>query len=241
MTLRRFPNTDEARLKVLKTTYNKSKNINPRDLAFSQATFVKLRYIYPRFMQAYDTHRKSYVNRINAYKNCNDAFKKAKMYLSHFIQVLNLAILRDEVDINERKYLGIDIDDDHVPFIKEEEDLIHWGRKIIKGEKLRVLRGGNPIYNPKIALVNIEFERFITFLRYKENFHNVCERSLLKLEKIREEVDNIILKIWNEVEIHYSELLPNLKRKSAEKYGIKYASKKVKFALISKKLVKAAI
>jgi len=47
MPYRRLPNTDSARIRAMKSALEKGKNLHPFKLAYSQATYVKLKTFLP--------------------------------------------------------------------------------------------------------------------------------------------------------------------------------------------------
>ena len=221
-----YPNTDAARLRSLEVALVKSERISPQDLAFNQVTLMKLKKVIILFKQGLDTHQKTYIKRVNANKEYQKAFKKSKLYLSHFIQVFNFSILRNEIPKMDRKLYNIHVNDSKVPEMNTETELVEWGTKILEGEKQRLAKGGNPIYNPKIAVVRLEFEKFLKHYNSQNTFKHSHEFSIEKLIELRKNVDNVILDIWNQVEAFFSAYSDTEKRERAESYGVKYVLRK---------------
>ncbi len=226
MPYRRLPNTDAARLRALEEANDQAKKTNPMHLAFSQTENMKLKNLLPRYIKILDEHRRSYINRVKTSKAHTQKFNKAKMYLSHFVQVFNLAVIRGEINEKERDYFQLEKGTRSVPVVNTDEELIEWGKKIVHGEQSRIAAGGNPIYNPKIAVVKIEYEKLVSSSIYHNKLVSIHKENIVKLEDMRTEIDKLILCIWNAAELYYSELPPKLKRTSSEKYGIKYINRK---------------
>lgn len=226
MPYRRLPNTDAARLRAIETALKQSENVAPQNLAYNQPTLMKLRKISLHFKQALDIHNKTYIQRVNANKEYQKAFKKSRLYISHFVQVFNFSVIRKEIPKSSRKFYGINTNDSTVPVMNSENELVVWGNKVIKGEKDRLAAGGNAIYNPKIAVVKVEFENFMRLHKSQLTNKNSHELSIKNLIKKRQEADNIIVNIWNQVEEFYSDYQPKDMRRLSEKYGIKYVLRK---------------
>jgi hypothetical protein len=222
MPYRRLPNTDEARLRALKTALKKAENSMPHQLAFNASDFVVLRRVTQALEHAMINHKQTYAERVKKNKEYLASFKKTKLYISHFIQVLNLSIIRNEIPKTARKMYGLSLNDKAVPNMTSETDIIEWGKKIIEGEKERTAKGGSPIYNPKIAVVKIEYEKFIDLHHFQKTLQEIHDRSSLKLSELRVEVDALILRIWNQTEAHFSAGLPEVMRESAIEYGVVY-------------------
>jgi hypothetical protein len=222
MPYRRLPNTDNARLKALKCAFNSGEKLPPFKLAFSQASLQKLKYFLPDFENTIITQKNAFRNQVK--NNCEyiTATKKARLYISHFFQVLNLAIMRGELPPATRKYFDIKENDKKIPSLLTEADIILWGKKIITGEQERISKGLNPITNPTFGIVSVRYEKFIEAHRYQKSLQSTNARSLSKVASQRTEADAIILNIWNEVEEHFCDLPENEKREQAAIYGLVY-------------------
>ena len=149
--------------------------------------------------------------------------KTARLYISHFIQVLNLAVIRSEVRIAHKEYYGLDTSNNNVPDLSTEPALAEWGRKIVDGENKRISQGGIPIYNPTVAKVRVHYDIFMDSYEKQKNLQSLTARSLDTLASMRAEADGLILDIWNQVEKKFEEVTPNEKRLDlCRDYGIIY-------------------
>lgn len=157
--------------------------------------------------------------------------KTARLYISHFIQVLNLAVLRDEIKAVHKKLYDLP-DANVVPDLLSEASLVEWGKKIIEGEQRRTGQGGIPIYNPTIARVKVHYDIFLDSYERQRNYQALTNRSLDELSSMRERADELILDIWNQVEAKYQDVTPNEDRlDKCRDYGLIYyyrSSEKVK-------------
>jgi hypothetical protein len=226
MPYRRLPNTDEARLRALKTALKTAENKMPNQLAFNASDFVVLRKVAQDLEHAMISHKQTYKDRVKGNKDYLSSFKRTKIYISHFIQVLNLGVIRNEIPKTARKLYGLNINEKSVPPMTSESDILEWGKKVIDGEKERTEKGGSPIYNPKIALVKIEYEKFLDLHFFQKTLQDIHERSCNKLSELRTEVDDLILRIWNQTEEHFSNTLPEKMREGALEYGVVYVYRK---------------
>ncbi len=226
MPYRRLPNTDQARLRALKTALQKGNAISPWDLAYSQKLYLQLKAFLPIYEQAIDQYNFSRDRQAKYGKLLNEQFKIARLYISHFLQVLNFCIIRGEIKPEARVSLGIDINDKAVPEMGTEQQLIHWGEKIIKGEEKRMLYGGNRIYNPSIAIVKIKYEKFLDYYNNHKNLQVTTQKMHSKVAELREKADNLILHIWNEVEENFNQLPGDSKRDKSKEYGVVYVLRK---------------
>jgi hypothetical protein len=226
MPYRRLPNTDTARIKAMKIALEKGKELPPNKLAYSSKTIVKLQKFLPQFDHNLQLYRQTLSTQNKKSKDYNETVRKARLYLTHFIRVMNMAIFRGELPAETRAFYGLATDESTVPTFNTENELMSWGRRIIEGEEFRIKKGGSPITNPTIAVVKVRFENFIESWTY----HNTLSKRTLEYTErninLRKEADEIILQLWNEVEKSHNSLPEETKKKLSEEYGIVYFYRK---------------
>lgn len=226
MPYRRLPNTDSSRLKALKSAFEKGKEIPPFKLAFTQVTFQKVQSFLPSFEHSMTLQKHAYSTQIQKNKEYLNSLKRAKLYISHFIQVMNLAIAREELPTETRKYYGLGTNDKKVPLLNTEAEVIEWGNKIIDGETTRVREGKTPVTNPTIALVRVKYEQFFEAYNFQKTLQKNTHREQKKLAELRQRADEIILDVWNEVEETFKDIPEELRREKAKEYGLVYVYRK---------------
>ena len=159
-------------------------------------------------------------------KQHQETFRKARLYISHFIQVLNFAIARGEMKPDTRKYFDLPSDETKLPQLNTERDVIVWGQKLIDGEQKRIAEGKTPVTNPTIARVKVHYEDFVRLNISQKGLQDNNARALAKISELRGKADRIILNLWNEIEEHYSNEVPSVKREKAAEYGVSYVWRK---------------
>ncbi|MBA7559557.1 hypothetical protein ES708_01172 [subsurface metagenome] len=226
MPYRRLPNTDNSRLKTLQTALSKGKEIPPFKLAFTQKSLQKTQTFLTRFEKAIILHKQAQSRQVENNKKYQKVLKKAKLFISHFIQVMNMAITRSELPASTRTSFGINEKDKALPAFGSEKDISYWGKKLLDVESFRILQRQTPITNPTIAVVKVRYEQFLEAHRFQQILKLRNSLTLEKLSALRDEADEIILSIWNEVESSYKDLPDNLKRERAKEYGLVYIYRK---------------
>lgn len=223
MPYRRLPNTDQARVRALKAAVEKGDIYNVYDLAFSLKTLSEARNFLAKFQTAQIYYTACFANQAKASGKHQANVKTARLYISHFIQVLNLAVLRSEVKAVHKQFYGLPLDNSNVPDLTSEAAMIEWGRKIIEGERRRTAQGGIPIYNPTIAKVKVHYDIFVESYERQKSLQLLTNRSLDTLASMREKADELILNIWNQVEATFQDMVPNEKRlDKCREYGLVY-------------------
>jgi hypothetical protein len=222
MPYRRLPNTDNSRMKALKNALRKGQELPPLKLAFSQQTFNRVKTFVPYFEKAIQMYKSTYDNQVRNNKAYLEKVRKAKLFISHFIQVVNMSIMRGEMNPNTRTYLGIEDYENKVPPLNTESSVIEWGKRLIEGEEKRKMNGLSPVTNPTIALVKVRYDQFLDAYRFQKTLQKDKDRTLNNLAELREQADDIILNIWNEVEETFNDLPNDSKRRKSVEYGLVY-------------------
>lgn len=224
MPYRRLPNTDAARIRALKTALKKGQNLEIDTIAFPFALKQKIEFFLPKFELAINNSKLAKEKQSGNSQKFSEHTRKARLYISHFIQVLNFCIARGELKPSARTFYGLDEKSSKVPPLLTEQDLLQWGEKIIAGEQNRITNGGgNPIYCPSIALVKVNYENFKENYTRQKQFQNNSARESGNVAQFRDEADALILELWNEVERHFENLRDEEeKRHRCEEYGLVY-------------------
>jgi hypothetical protein len=226
MPYRRLPNTDLARLHALQYALRRAQEADYTEqvLPYKMQSDIQ-RFLVP-FENAVMQSKDNYTSKVHANKQYRHVVQNARMYISHFIQVLNLAVIRGEIKKEQKLLYGLDPHQHVVPDLSTDEFLLEWGKKIIEGEQKRMANGGFPIYNPAINKVKVHYDIFCEHQR-QHLFHvQNTERVQGGLEPMRAQADEIIVDIWNRVEDHYKNLLPYAKLMKCQLYGVIYYYRK---------------
>ncbi|HBG56652.1 MAG TPA: hypothetical protein DDX07_01420 [Porphyromonadaceae bacterium] len=226
MPYRRLPNTDSARLKALRTAVEKAADTDFRELSVSphliteaKSTLMHFERLCGRYQQMYDTQ-------VQANKLFMVKAKNARMYLSHFVQVLYMSILRTEIKEEHLSLYGLEECNMIVPDISTNEQLLEWGQKIIEGENARISRGAVPIYNPSIAKVKVMYTLFKEGYQTQKLHQKATTRVQDEVAAYREKVDQLILDIWEEVERDNMDLATDQRLDRNRQYGVVYYYRK---------------
>lgn len=224
MPYRRLPNTDNARIRALKTAIEKSNTF------FSQNVITldiyKLQHLLRNFETAQVRYRDSLEVQATANRKFQRLVKNARLYISHFIQVFNFSVIRNEIKKEVKQLYGIDPSDFTVPDLTSNDSLLFWGENIIKGEQARISQGGTPIYNPTIARVNVAFSLFKDAYFAQKTYQNTTSRQLESLSQQREDIDATLTLVWNQIEKAFAGLPPKERLERCKEYGVVYYLRK---------------
>lgn len=226
MPYRRLPNTDQARIRALEKAIANEYVRKINELAINFKIINEAKSFLRRFISVHYQYEMNLKAQTEANKKYQVQLKTTRLYISHFIQVLNMTILRNEIKKNVKELYGLDGDSYTTPDLTAEIQILKWGERIIKGESERLKRGGVPIYNPTIAKVNVHFDIFKEMQFNQKNYQQSTNRCLEQLSAMREKADEIILEIWNQVEEAFGDSPVKQKIESCQEYGVIYYYRK---------------
>lgn len=226
MPYRRLPKTDQARLHALQRAVQQAANAPYNEQAINYRTLSEAQRFLMQYENQVAQYHANFDSKVTANRQYRHRVRNARMYISHFIQVLNLAVIRGEIKRSQKELYKLDPKSNALPDLTTEEGLIEWGQNIIDGEQQRTAAGGFPIYNPAINKVKVHYEMFkeeyTSHLLHKKTHSRVFEDT----ETLRKQVDEIILSIWDQVEAFYKDELPYAKLRKCQAYGMIYYYRK---------------
>lgn len=220
MPYRRLPKTDKTRLLALQRAVIRAGEAEYTDQAIHYKTLTEAQ----RFLMLFENQMAQYYTNIDTKVSANKQYRhkvrNARMYISHFIQVLNMAVVRGEIKKEHKALYHLSTDNTALPDLTSEQGILEWGEYIIEGEKKRIAQGGFPIYNPAINKVQVHYdifkEQYTAHLTYMKNHSRIYG----DMESMRAEADRIIFDIWNQVEEFYKDELPYAKMTKCKEYGV---------------------
>ena len=226
MPYRRLPNTDLARLHALQNAIQRAQGADYTEQVIPYKTLAEAQRFLVQFENVVMQSKDNYKSTVNANKQYRHIVQNARMYISHFIQVFNLAVMRGEIKREQKLLYGLDPHQHVVPDLSTEELLLEWGKKIIEGEQKRMANGGFPIYNPAINKVKVHYDIFCEHQRQHAFHVQNTERVHDNLEPLRVQADEMILNLWNMIEDFYKNELPYAKMMKCQLYGVIYYYRK---------------
>ena len=220
MPYRRLPKTDQARLHALQRAVQQAGNAAYNDQAINYRTLAEAQRFLMQFENQVAQYHANFDSKVSANRQYRHRVRNARMYISHFIQVLNLSVIRGEIKRQQKELYKLDPKSNSLPDLTTEEGLLEWGKNIIDGEQQRTAAGGFAIYNPAINKVKVHYEIFkedyTSHLLHKKKHTRVYEDT----EVLRKTADEIILSIWDQVEAFYKDELPYAKLQKCQAYGM---------------------
>ena len=152
--------------------------------------------LLPKFETAVDRFKNTYNEQAKANKKHQVHLKNARLYVSHFIQVLNMAVIRQEVKREHKSLYGLATDENTVPDLASESAVLEWGKKVID------------VFKDSYQ---------------EQQYHKLnTQRAQAPIASLREQIDALILELWNIVEERFRDLPNDVRLDTCRSYGVIY-------------------
>ena len=115
MPYRRLPNTDQARLYALQTAVQKASEADFTEQVLTYKTLNEARRFLINFESKVSQYHQNFQSKVSANKKYRHIVQNARMYISHFIQVLNLACIRGDIKKEQKALYKLDINNHILP------------------------------------------------------------------------------------------------------------------------------
>ena len=222
MPYRRLPKTDIARIRTLKTVADLEKQYSLHNVPLSYNLLNRAK----TQLSLFEHHQDMHIENCKKWHINNSKFRVAqnniKLYISHFIQVYNMAVVRGEYKIDGKNYYNLPLDTNALPDLNSEENILLWGKNLIDGERQRVSFGGLPMTNPTISSLKIYYELFRDARTELQFLQIASQRTKENFNVERAKTDLLIKEIWDEIESNFSQLPTEERVAECTKCGIIY-------------------
>ena len=138
MPFRRLPDTDATRGKALDAALKKSTATHESAHLISAGTAAALQTFCPQW-QKETTDRADALGRQTAATSALDAAgQRLRTCASHFFQVFQLGVARGIYSPSGRAVFELSVNEETIPNLTTEADLLQWTDRIVKGDPRRV-------------------------------------------------------------------------------------------------------
>jgi hypothetical protein len=219
-----LPYSDVKRIDGLTVTKDKQASTAPANSPLTTKTATRLTATQPLFAQKIAAREAALQAQGESTSLKSAAQDKARTYISHYFQSFNNGIVRGMFPASHRAFYGIDLTDSAVPQLTNEIEVLHWGDKIKTGDVARLAAGGAPMAMPATEEVNDVCTAYALLVTQHSAFKDAYDTAQEGVADMRLDVDNLILRIWDEVETSLDDEPPASKRRKAREWGVVYHS-----------------
>ena len=121
MPYRRLPNTDKARLYALQNAVQRAQSADYTEQVIPYKMLNEVQRFLVQFENMVMQSKDNYKTSVHANKQYRHIVQNARMYISHFIQVFNLAVIRGEIKKEQKLLYGLDPLNHVVPDLSTEK------------------------------------------------------------------------------------------------------------------------
>ncbi|GHU80368.1 hypothetical protein FACS1894145_6680 [Bacteroidia bacterium] len=207
MYLKRVPETDDAKIRALQAAVDREEINGGQEFILSDEEIEEWRLFITSYEGARFVLKQAVKDSTKSQAEYGELFKNAQLYVSHFIKVLQMTVIRNEIRLDALSDYGFESEKElELPDLSTEEAIVYWGEKIIQGEARRMSRGGYPLYNPAIAKVKVHYELFQDIAHSNKIYKQNVIRQQAVLYEMQKKAESMIRDIWSRVEEKYGNL-----------------------------------
>ena len=227
MIFRFLPNSINSRKNVLEKAHARANSQSLAEMVLMPPTLDKLNISFPKFIKEFNERNIAFSEQAAFTTKENRLQHLLQMCISHFIQGLNFRIQRGIYKPAIRLLYNLELNTTAMPETNTEQSLITVATNLINGEQARSTNRNNG--DTSIPMCNPDIKELQTVLnRYKEVTTQQSEAKTKFFNENKDvldmlpETDKLIKRIYNEVELFYSDLEPSQMRRNAREWGIIY-------------------
>lgn len=225
MPFRQLPQSDTARLQALDAASAKAATVDPANLAFTAESKTTLDTLRPQFQTEVAERGQALAAQTDASKAVREQAARLRMFVSHFFQNLNFGIERGVFAASDRAHYQLDVSQTTLPNMVREADLLTWAGRAVSGEASRTAAGGMAMPFPSAAEVQAELTQYTTLASDQSTKKDTYDDEQADVEALRDDVDGLIVDIWDEVEFTFRRDKPPSLRRKAKQYGVVYVTR----------------
>ncbi len=224
MPFRSLPGSDAARSQALAAALKKSSEIAPENLPISAATAAALTSFVPRWEKEIAERADALGVQTTSTSALDAARTTLREHVSHFIQVYQLGVARGLFSPSGRASYELSVNEETVPALASEADLLTWASRIVKGDPRRSALHSEPaMAMPSAAEVDAALQHYEAKLAVQTTAKDALADEQSDVNDLRPAADRLIKDIWDEVEFALRQLDPPSLRRRAREWGVFYA------------------
>lgn len=224
MPYRALPDSDPTRTQALSAAIAKNAAVAPADRLISPATAAALADIAPRWEKETADRATALGQQTASTAVLATIGARLRMTVSHFIQVYQLGVARGVFSPSGRASYELNVNEETVPNLATEADLLLWADRIIKGETRRLANLTEPaMAMPAASQVADVLSDYQNELGRQTTAKDALDDEQQDVTDLRPEADRIIRDVWDEVEFALRRLDPPSLRRRAREWGVTYA------------------
>lgn len=219
-----FPSGDGSRATLLDRLFAKFNAQAPADRLIPAELFDRLKITHKDWQPLLAGRQAATGIRSGSTTDLTKAQTTATMYVSHYLQVFNLAVRRGEYPPADRALFGLPTSTAELPALDSEAALGTWLTNIASGDAALVAAGRPAMTNPSAAEVAAKGAAFKTQLSTRDTAVIDKSKTASELDEQRPVVDELLEDIYAELKHKHRKLAAPKWREVARTYGFRFTN-----------------
>ena len=211
----------------MESASSKLATLQPTDLRIlSPETEASLQRLLPKFRKELGESQAISGQQTEATQLAVEEKGKLRLYVTHFVNSLNMAIERGASGFRagDRTYYGMDATQETLPQMDREASLLRVARAVVSGEAKRIAAGGKPVLMPSGEEVEAQLKAVNLRLAEQKKLVAAADQESQDVRELREEVSALVRDIWDEVEFRYRKVPAPTMRRRCREWGVVYTN-----------------
>jgi hypothetical protein len=227
MPSRLLPRTEAERLDALSGVWRKLASSSVQERALLRpGTQTRLKRVLPRFRRAVRTRQDLRGSQTEGTAAVDQTKEELRIYLAHFLQALNHCIQRGKgFRAGDRTYYGLHASQETLPRMRTLGEIIRVATDVVTGEAERIAAGGPPITLPSATEIAELLEQLQSQLKGRKQILLKTEPRSHAVIGMREEVDDLIRDVWDELDFAFRKEPAPSKRRRLREWGVAFESR----------------
>jgi len=217
-----------GRTSALDLAYNKRPTVAAGQQPISQDLFDALTAQRTVWRQKVNAAATALSTQTKATAAAETQGRRLEMFISHFFQTFNFAVIRTEFPASARALYKLDVNSANVPPLITHADRLTWAQNIADGEAARATPDGTdyrPMVLPSAAEVAAELAAYLPLTKTASTAKDAYDTAQEAVQALRPGVDAVILDVWDAVEYFYRHDDPTSLRRKAREWGVVYVTR----------------
>lgn len=226
MPYRQLPNTDATRIAAVDALVAKVATVPAADRPYPAALHTELNALGPQFKTEAQQAGTALSAQSAATSQATLDFLALQTAVSHYFQVLNLAIARGAIPREARAHYQIDISNATVPDLITQADVVLWAGRVTSGETARMaLPGAVAMAMPSTGDVATAASVYATSSKTQTTAKDTYDDEQNDVAALRPGVDKMIRDIWDYIEFALRGDPAPSRRRKAREWGVTYLTR----------------
>ena len=226
-----LPNSNVNRQTAILHAKETKGSVAPEDMAITPDVATRIDAFAVTYTVAIDAVFAALGDQVRKTIEKNELMRKVILLEKECFKHLNSCIkISEELDDGlfekaDRVFFNLTPEQDTLPKLTTEAEVMMWGMNIVKGESARIALGKTPLTQPDVTTINTWYQLFRDANNEQTALKNTYDHAQKALEDLKEEANTLVRDIWDDVENFYRHEEIESKRRLCREWGVIYITR----------------